>query len=285
MKKRILRAIYKFAKRLNQNSQFVINELKIHLYYLDFEQRESDIYIAAFPKSGTTWMQVILHNMLTEGDMTFEHIYDVSPWVSNDAFLGKTAERVNALPNPRILKTHERYTFFDKRVKGRFIHIYRDGKDVAESFFHHNRNYVNPELTFEKNFEEHFVKGVGKTKGTWFSYNQAWFENKNHLPILYVSYEQLKLDFDATIKTIAQFLKVELTDVAMDRIRSNASFAYMKEHETKFGVKAPKQLVFDNFIRSGKVGEGEQRMDQNQRKFYDERLKTTIEPHLHKLNR
>ena len=109
-----------------------------------------------------------------------------------------------------------------------------------------------PDLTFDKNFDEHFIQGMGRRKSTWFSYHEKWFANEEKLPILYISYEQLKTDMDNTLKRIADFLKVPLTDEVIGRIKTNASFEYMKANESKFGVKQPKEprLVFDNFISS-----------------------------------
>lgn len=247
---------------------------------MDFEQRDSDIYISAFPKSGTTWMQVILHNLVTDGDMSFEHIYDVSPWASNEAHINKTPERINQLPEPRLIKTHDRYDFFDPQLRGRFIFIYRDGRDVAESYFHHNRNYVDPDLTFEQNFETHFIKGAGRKKGTWFTYHRDWFKNKNKFPILYVRYEDLKADLEGTVKRVAQFLNVPFNDEIMARIRKHASFEYMKEHETKFGEKEPKakRLVFNNFIRKGEVGAGKEKLTPEQEALFKERYDTIVAP-------
>lgn len=265
---------------------FVMNELKIQMYYNDFEERDSDVYIVAFPKSGTTWMQVILYNMVTEdADMSFEHIYDVSPWTSNEAFLNRKPDRVNSLPEPRLIKSHDKYDFFHKDIKGRFIFIYRDGKDVAESYFHHNRNYVDPDLTFDKNFDEHFVQGIGRKKGTWFSYQESWLSNKNNLPILYISYEQLKQNLDGTIDRIAAFLGEELTDKKLENIKKHASFSYMKEHESKFGVKEPKErkLVFNDFIRSGKVGQGEDKLNDLQKTVYNARFNKMVAPYLKKV--
>lgn len=262
-----------------------MNELKIQIYYHGFEERDSDIYLVAYPKSGTTWMQVILHNMLTDGDMSFDHIYDVSPWASNEAFLNKTPERINGLPEPRIIKSHDRYDFFHKDIKGRFIFIHRDGRDVAESFYHHNKNYVDPDLTFDKNFEEHFVKGVGRHKRTWFTYQQEWFENKDQLPVLYIRYEDLKTDLDSTLQHLADFLGVELTEQKIANIKQHASFEYMKQHETKFGVKEPKEqrMVFDNFIRSGQVGEGKNKLNEHQETMFSIKHKKMVAPYLKKL--
>jgi hypothetical protein len=269
MQKKIIKLLIKFVSRINRNTSAALRDLRRHLYFMEFEERADDVYIVTFLKSGTTWMQVIVYNLLTDGNMDFEHIYDVSPWPSNQAFKGQNAEKINALPSPRILKFHDPYEEFDEQMKNKIIYVYRDGKDVAVSLYHHNKNYLNPDLTFDENFETHFTNFDKKLN--YFKYNQAWFQNKNKFNILYVSYESLKQDFDQTLKKIAAFLNVQLTDEIIARTKKHASFEYMKAHETKFGEIAPKkELVYNEFIRKGETGEGKSYLSEEQLKIYNE---------------
>ena len=46
-----------------------------------FKPRESDVFIVTYPKCGTTWMQQIVHQLKTGGDMSFNEITDVVPWI------------------------------------------------------------------------------------------------------------------------------------------------------------------------------------------------------------
>ncbi len=255
--------------------------MRQYLYFLDFEERDSDIYIATFLKSGTTWVQVILYNLLHSYDYDFEHLYDVSPWVRNEAHLRNTAERVNQLPSPRLIKSHDTYDFFSEKVKGRFIFVYRDGKDVAASLFHHNKNYRDPDLTFDKNYEAYFVK---PRKGfNWFNYTNSWLQNKNNFNIHYTSYERLKTNFEETVRQMAHFLGVEVTDEKLKRIKENTSFEVMKKYESKFGEKPTKssRLVFNQFIRKGTSGEGVKYMNEAQHSLFDKQYKNLIQPFEH----
>lgn len=283
MQKRILLLLYKWIEKINKNTNAALNKIRQHLYFMDYDDRESDIYIVTFMKSGTTWLQVILYNLLTDGNMDFEHIYNVSPWPRNEAYKNKSAEAINSLPSPRILKSHDEYDFFNADTKCKFIHVYRDGKDVAASLYHHNKNYRDAELTFQENFEQYFSNEDGAIN--WFVYNREWFENKNGFNILYISYEQLKNDFDKVIHKIAEFLNAELTDEIIERIKRHASFEYMKENETKFGEVPPSytKLVFNQFIRKGTSGEGNSYLNKEQNEFFDEKFKITILPFLNKL--
>lgn len=286
MQKKLLIFLIKWLSNIHNNTRVVLKDLRRHLYFMEFEDRNDDIYIVTFLKSGTTWMQVILHNLLTDGNMDFNHIYDVSPWPSNEAFLGKTAERINSLPSPRILKSHERYEKFEDDLKNKIIYVYRNPKDVAVSLYHHNRNYLDPDLTFDKNFDEYF-SDIEK-KQNFFSFNADWFANKNRYKILYISYESLKYNFDETIYKIAKFLNVQLTPEILERTKIHASFEYMKQNETKFGEVAPepkKEFVYNEFIRKGETGEGDKYLSDEQANKLDLLYKTKIKFYIDKLEK
>jgi len=48
---------------------------------LAFQPRATDIIISPFGKSGTTWLQQIVHGLRTRGDMVFDDISRVAPWM------------------------------------------------------------------------------------------------------------------------------------------------------------------------------------------------------------
>lgn len=243
------------------------------LYRMAFGQRDDDIYLVTYPKSGTTMMQVILYQLCTngKGPMDFHHIYDVAPWVSNDAFLGRP---VRELPSPRIIKSHEHYQDYEKGTKGRFIYVYRNGMDVAVSLFHQNKNYNNPNLTFEKSFENFMTKN----KQNWFNHLSDWFKNKHKFPILYLRYEDLLVNKREQIEKIVEFLNLEIDDAAIEKALEFSSFEYMKEHEEKFGVQPPdmSKKVFDQFIRNGKYGEGDEVLSDEQKSLFEKRLNKNL---------
>ena len=43
--------------------------------------RPSDVVISPFSKCGTTWLQQIVHTVRTRGDMDFDDISRVIPWI------------------------------------------------------------------------------------------------------------------------------------------------------------------------------------------------------------
>ena len=250
----ILKGLESFLSKRIENFIRARTKVREALFFQTFEARDTDVYISTFFKSGTTWMQMILYQMFTHGNMDFEHIYEVSPWLINEAGGKDGAERINKLNNPRIFKAHEPYEEFDPKNKNKFIHVYRDGKDVAVSLYHHRKNYKDPNETLDQIFESYFTGGTYN----WFTYTKQWLENKDRFNILYVNYADLKNNFEETILDIARFLEVNVTEEMLTRIKERSSFEFMKANETKFGEQAQAQKIYNQFIRKGNLGDGEQ---------------------------
>ena len=51
------------------------------LHGLNFKPRSDDVLVVTPPKCGTTWMQQILHQLRSGGDMSFDEINDVVPFL------------------------------------------------------------------------------------------------------------------------------------------------------------------------------------------------------------
>lgn len=244
----------KVGRRLKKIS----DKLSFMLYKLEFGERDDDIYIVTYPKSGTTMMQMILYHLTTQGDLTFNHIYEVSPWIRNASIRG---EKLKEFSSPRLIKSHDFYKEFSKGVKGRFIFVYRDGMDVAVSLYHQNRNYNNPDLEFN----EFISKFLSNRKTNWFKYTQDWLDNKHNLTILYLKYEDLINDKEMQINKIIRFCKLNCTPDQIERALRYSSFDQMKQLEEKFGVQPPSsKMVYDQFIRRGKIGEGKKHFSPEQ---------------------
>ncbi len=238
-------------------------------------ERDSDIYVSTFSRSGTTWTQMVLYQLTTDGDMNFDHMIDVCPWLFYNLI------RENEPPqttDPRILITHESYDLFSKNTKGRFIYVMRDGKDVAVSFYHHKINAKS----YEGSFDEHFDEFLTDKYYNWFSHMKEWCENKNEIPILFIKYEDLKRTFDETINRIANFCNIPVNNEILERTRERTSFDFMKAHQVKLG---PLPSYFKNqanppyavknqeqFIRSGRIGEGVLQLNSSQIRRYEEKF-------------
>src|SRR3954451_2680654 len=55
---------------------------------LGFVTRPSDVIIASYAKCGTTWLQQMVHSLRMGGDLDFDDISRVVPWIETAADLG-----------------------------------------------------------------------------------------------------------------------------------------------------------------------------------------------------
>ena len=98
----------------------------------NFSPRSTDIVITPFGKCRTTWTQQIFHTLRTRGDMDFDDISRVVPWIETSGLLGLdiNAEQVTS---PRGFKSH---LSFDRIPKGcKYINVIRNPLDAAFSSF------------------------------------------------------------------------------------------------------------------------------------------------------
>ena len=103
------------------------------------------VFIVSYPKSGTTWTQAIVFNLITYGQPLHEHISKYSPFFEIDATWGENIyaiETTHRSLNWRIYNTHLRFDMMPKGVTMKYIYVIRNGKDVVNSFWHHLSNQV-----------------------------------------------------------------------------------------------------------------------------------------------
>jgi hypothetical protein len=244
-------------------------------YLLEFGEADSDIYVATYSKSGTTWMQFILYQLTTDGALDFDHLFDVSPWIWYSAVRNVAPAKT---PSPRLLKSHDDYRRFRPGRRGKVIFVVRDGKDVCVSLFHHRKNFKG----YTGSFDEHFQDFLNGRDYNWFLHLRPWLQNGAQLPILYVRYEDLKSDFTGQVLRIAHFIGAHPNEECLLRTAERCSFSAMKEQEHRLGPRnthftgrrdAPYYVKNpDQFIRKGDVGEGLTVLSQAQLAAYRERF-------------
>ena len=121
-----------------------LRELQNHHFdstiWNDFQFRNNDIIIATYAKSGTTWMQQIVAQLLFNGDPSLA-VAEMSPWLD----LRVPPKQVKlplvvAQTHRRVLKTHLPADALVYSFKAKYIYIARDGRDVLWSLYNHHIN-------------------------------------------------------------------------------------------------------------------------------------------------
>lgn len=250
------------VQALRGDLDLALYKLKYRKCRREFGEREDDIYIVTHPKSGTSWLQMILYQLTTDGSMNFGHIYEVSPWLS---WCARTDTSPAQVPSPRILKTHDSYEEASTIRKGRFIYVVRDGMDVMFSLYHHSKDYYNPKVSFKEVFESRIKD--------WFSHVSSWLKNKSSLPVLYLRYEDMLRDLETEIDRIIPFCNLQPDQATIRRTLKRSRFTYMKRHQKKFGEPQGHSKVLDKFIRKGIAGDGRKSATEKQEWQYKKGLR------------
>ena len=104
----------------------------------DYKFRNDDIIISTYAKTGTTWVQQIVSQLIFDGEEGLP-VADMSPWLDlrvppKDV---KLAE-VEAQTHRRFIKTHLPVEALVFSPKVKYLYIARDGRDVVWSLYNHH---------------------------------------------------------------------------------------------------------------------------------------------------
>lgn len=154
---------------------------------------EDDIILASYPKSGNTWIKMLLVHLKTQKNIDFDNVDDYAPGL-NEAFYSQ--ERV-------IVKTHENARFIPK-LKNKIIYIYRHPESVIKSYYKHNfREGMG--VSDPNKFAEECLNGSRDGYGSWDSHVESYVE-LNAGNVLFINYENfLENPFD-NMRRISLFL-------------------------------------------------------------------------------
>lgn len=106
----------------------------------DFAFRDDDIVIATYAKSGTTWTQQIVAQLLFGGDPELP-VAEMSPWLDLRVPPREVKlPAVEAQTHRRFLKTHLPADALVYSPRARYLYIGRDARDVVWSMYNHHAN-------------------------------------------------------------------------------------------------------------------------------------------------
>mmetsp|Transcript_46276 Transcript_46276/g.97248 ORF Transcript_46276/g.97248 Transcript_46276/m.97248 type:complete len:308 (+) Transcript_46276:138-1061(+) len=218
----------------------------------DFKFRDDDIIISTYGKSGTTWMQQIISQLLWPGVEDME-VAAMSPWV--DVRVPPKEIKMTAIEEQthrRFLKTHLPVDALVFSPRAKYIYVARDGRDVAMSLLNHHENandlwYADlnnaPGRVGGKilppqsdDAREYFLDWLWYDGYPWWSFWEnvrTWWEIRNLPNVLFVHFADLKADMPGEIRRIAEFLDVPIQEDKWDKMMEMCSFDYMKAHAKK----------------------------------------------------
>ncbi|XP_078367358.1 sulfotransferase 1B1-like [Oculina patagonica] len=225
----------------------------------NFQTRPDDVFVATYPKSGTTWVQEIVWQIFNEGQVKSSHIMQKVPFLEAATHTKVPHPAMDTLPSPRILKTHLPYHTTPKSAtedtKCKYIYVARNPKDVAVSFFKFaealksvGNGYHGPWEFYAKLFVEGNV-----TWNFWNDHVLGWWKHKDDPNVLFLKYEDLQKDLLSHVRMIANFLNKPLSDDLISRIAEQCTFSGMKKNPESYAIK--NEEGESSLLRKGVVGD------------------------------
>jgi len=246
----------------------------------DCSDGRKTLFIASYPKSGTTWMQAIIYNILSDGNQNFKHISEYSPFfeIENtwDVPAGRIKDRFEERHLSigwRVFNTHLRWDMLPKADNMRYIYVVRNGKDVALSFFQHLSNQDDSDC-FEGTLLDFVHQWCDGTIpfGNWLHHLQSWIEaykSQTNSRILLVRYQDMLQQPLDTLKRIIAHMDLKVTDRRAEELLQYVSFDYMKAHQEQYmPISVPWKEGY-SFIRNGKVGDSKNYFTEEHNAVYD----------------
>lgn len=217
----------------------------------DFVFRDDDIVISTYAKSGTTWMQQIVSQLLFSGEEGLE-VAEMSPWMDLRVPPKEVKlPAVEAQTHRRFVKTHLPVDalVFSERVK--YIYIGRDGRDIVWSLYNHHLNAnaawydalnntpgrigsgIEPPYSSISQYFDNWLEKDGFPFWSLWDNARTWWAIRSLPNVHMVHFANLKSDMPGEIRRIAKFIGTPIEESKWENILKHCSFDYMKANATK----------------------------------------------------
>jgi len=252
------------------------------LHTEEFTPRPDDIVVSTFPKSGTTWLQNIVYNLVGCPNGPIVQINKSVPWLQ-DSWSVKL-EDIERMKGPRVFKTHDYWTWMPEKLRetARFIYCSRNPKDQAVSYFHHikflKKIYGDKcsAMTFSEFFNQIYTNEDVAMYGFWEDHNIEWLEQSSRNNIMFVTYEDLKEDTEREIRRIVQFLGLSLDEERIAETLQQSGFKHMQKSDN-LNYSWVTEGLKCGFVRKGQVGGWVDYLNGEESAYLDEPIKRVIE--------
>ncbi|KAK9504691.1 hypothetical protein O3M35_010963 [Rhynocoris fuscipes] len=257
-------------------------------HYYTMPLRKDDVWIVTYPRSGTTLCQEL--TWLVNMDFDFETALKTSlqirvPFLEIDALIhDKYADELlewnkgnarhiamikewktpgykiaETMKSPRHFKTHLPFSLLPPKLLDtcKVIYVARNPKDVAPSYFHHNRLVKLHDYQGEfPKYWNYFKNDLLVYSPYWGHIEEAW-NLRDHPNLLFMFYEDVVTDMKGAIRKIGKHLGKNVKEEDVDKLYNHLQIDNFRKNVPVQTNEKVKGFVNDNaegFIRSGKIG-------------------------------
>ncbi|KAK3876750.1 hypothetical protein Pcinc_018486 [Petrolisthes cinctipes] len=261
--------------------------------YYNLKLYPTDVFVASYPKCGTTWTQELVWMVMNDFDeegakvpldkrfpmIESDHVLD--PQVFQDPELsskmkgmvpkpGDYLALVSSLSHPRPLKTHMPFSLLPPSLLDtcKVVYVARDPKDVVVSYYHHHRMWITHGYKGDFNtFLEYFMNDQLMFSPFWEHIREAW-DLRHHPNLLILTYHDLQTNLAQTINKVASFLGKSVSEEQMVKLQEHLHIDSMKKNPATNAEYLGDLGVLDKreggFIRKGGSG--------GWRKYFDDKM-------------
>lgn len=223
----------------------------------------SDVFLASYPRSGSTWTRFVLYEILTGESSSFDNVNRGIPengiqWLAKPLLPGEG----------RLIKTHEPY----RPEYGRAVYLVRDMRDVIFSQYSREKELGILYDDFD-GYLSKFLRGKISGFGAWQKHIDSWLESP--LPrrgdMLLLRFEDLRKDMEGAMGQMLDFFGVEVRPEVIRAAIANNTLDRMREKEIQSAtLHQAKGGEEGRFVRKGSVGGWRERLTDEQLQVIDE---------------
>ncbi|KAF0895088.1 hypothetical protein E2562_006795 [Oryza meyeriana var. granulata] len=209
-----------------------------------FEPRASDVFLASFPKSGTTWLKALAFATVNRAEhppsgedhpLRRRGVHDCVNFFESTFAVSREGGDVFAqLPSPRVLATHLPYSLLPERIVEdssdsdcRIVYICRDPKDALVSGWLFTKKMLAAAAATNGGIVEMlppapytmeealdlFCHGRCVTGPHWHHVLEYWEESRRRPEkVLFLRYEEMLREPACNVKKLAEFMGCPFTD-------------------------------------------------------------------------
>lgn len=216
-----------------------------------YKPKEGDVFIATYPKNGTTWMQQTVYLIQHDGvpPETFDDLYANSVFFEQSGLKG-----VEAIKSPGSIKIHMSADIAPFSDVAKYIVVVRNPKDSLVSNYYHHVGFDKFYNFKEGKFDDFFDLFLGGQVefGDYYHFVNTWLAKK-HLPnVFFITYEHMKKDPKDAIRKVAYFIdekygkRIDQDNKYLEDILHHSSISEMKRrfaNSLEFGTTTGYSLV------------------------------------------
>ncbi|XP_050301971.1 sulfotransferase 1B1-like [Anthonomus grandis grandis] len=259
--------------------------------FYNFELRPDDVFVATFPRSGTTWTQDmvwLLCNNLDYDKAAKIPLTERFPFLEFSCFVHKDTKAeflqeneadpekykiVQEIDYPgwktlaktdgqRFIKTHLPFSLLPPNLTRngcKVIYVARNPKDVAVSFYHLNRTMRTQGYTgdFEK-YWDYFQNNLQPWTPYWEHIKEGW-NMRHEKNVLFIFYENMNKNLRRHVEKVANFLGKSYTSEELDQLENHLKFENFRNNKSvnydiMESIGVYRKVNQAGYVRSGKNG-------------------------------